>query len=432
MVVHESCITFIEHSQTQSPCDQMKILNYEAKLNSCCSEVNNDDNSKVSKQNLCKFCTKNVLAHQKAIMCDKCDYWFHTRCQKISDIEYENYQINYELKFECDFCQACVVCCKKIGKNHKKLLCTSCNGYIHRKCSKLSVKDFEEIVKDSFECIKCRADQLPLINLTDTQFYAFTKHNIFSDEIAHKLKPNDFQQSIMNKLMQLTISNEESDEHDEIEISETLDCEYYSIEDLKNEKISESKFFSILHYNIHSIQKHIDELRQALDCINFNFDILCFSESKIQVHHNPNIPINIPGYQTPVGIATESKKGGVLIYVKDGINFKPRPDLNIYSQRELESCFIEIVNKNHVNDVVGVVYRHPCMDESVFVNDHLATLTEKLNKARKNLYICGDFNYNLLNLETHSGTMEFFEHMLAACHVPVISKPTKIIEFQIH
>ena len=66
--------------------------------------------------------------------------------------------------------------------------------------------------------------------------------------------------------------------------------------------------------------------------LEFKFDIICLSESKIQKDCDPKIDINIDGYQYPVG-TPESTKGGVLIYVKYDINFKPRNDLSIYKSK---------------------------------------------------------------------------------------------------
>ena len=53
--------------------------------------------------------------------------------------------------------------------------------------------------------------------------------------------------------------------------------------------------------------------------------------------------------------------GGVLLYIKKAINYKLRPDLRIYKKRELESVFIEIIQKNFKNIVVGFIYRHQYM-----------------------------------------------------------------------
>ena len=40
-------------------------------------------------------------------------------------------------------------------------------------------------------------------------------------------------------------------------------------------------------------------------------------------------------------------------------------DLKICKSKELESAFIEIINKNECNDIVGVIYRLPCMNENL-------------------------------------------------------------------
>ena len=67
--------------------------------------------------------------------------------------------------------------------------------------------------------------------------------------------------------------------------------------------------------------------------LQFKFDIICLSESKIHKDCDHKIDINIDGYQSPVGTPTESAKGGVFIYVKNGINYKPRNYLEIYKKK---------------------------------------------------------------------------------------------------
>ena len=101
----------------------------------------------------------------------------------------------------------------------------------------------------------------------------------------------------------------------------------------------------ILHLNIHSLDFHIAELRLALKLINLKFDFICITESKIIKNVEPKSNINIDHYQSPVGTPTESCNGGVLIYVKEGIDYKPREDLNIYKTKELESYFLETINE---------------------------------------------------------------------------------------
>ena len=84
-----------------------------------------------------------------------------------------------------------------------------------------------------------------------------------------------------------------------------------------------------MHLHIHSIERYIEELKVELELRAFKFDILCFSESKIVNGETPKININFEDYQDPVSMPTKATKGGVLIYMKNGINFIPRNDSEI-------------------------------------------------------------------------------------------------------
>ena len=68
----------------------------------------------------------------------------------------------------------------------------------------------------------------------------------------------------------------------------------------------------------------------------------------MQKGRKPIIYISIEGYQSPL---TEAGKGGVMIYVSDELNCKPRNDLNIYQSKGTESIFVELINKNKANDI---------------------------------------------------------------------------------
>ena len=205
-----------------------------------------------------------------------------------------------------------------------------------------------------------------------------------------------------------------------------MNCKYYGTEDFIKAKFKENKTLSILHLNIHSIERHVEELRIILQMLNFKFDFICISESKIQKDRPPLVDIKLDGYQSPVGTPTEATKGGVLIYVKEGINYKPRPDLNIYRSRELESYFLEVVNQNSANSIVGVVYRHPSMNPNTFTEEYLKPLNEKLGKDNKHKYITGDFNLDLLKTSNHKPTYDFLEILTSNLILPAITIPTRL------
>ena len=70
--------------------------------------------------------------------------------------------------------------------------------------------------------------------------------------------------------------------------------------------------------------------------------------------------------------------------------------------KKIESLFIEIINKNARNSIVGVLYRHPSMDMDECNEVKLELLLSKLY-CEKNLkiYLVGDFNFDLLKVNQH-------------------------------
>ena len=177
----------------------------------------------------------------------------------------------------------------------------------------------------------------------------------------------------------------------------STNCKYFTINELNSQKIDPNKNFSMLHLNISSIEYHIEEFRIVLELLKHIFDFLCITESKIRANCEPKLDINITGYQQPIGMPTEATKGGVLIYTREGIDYKPREDLQMHKSKEVESYFIEKINKKGKNSIIGVIYRHPCMDENLFIEDYMKPLNDKLAAEDKKTHIAGDFNFDLLN-----------------------------------
>ena len=281
----------------------------------------------------------------------------------------------------------------------------------------------------NFTCLQCTHSIFPFISLDNKQFYTYADTGVILNEDSDLgLDPSPEQKLLMDKITnqlksyRFDISDFDGDD----DFEEVPECKYYLPDDFKKENFSKLDNFSILHLNVHSIERHIDEIQVLLNLLKFEFDVLCFSESKIMEGTNPKSSINLEGYQDPVGMHTKATKGGVLIYVKNGISFVPRNDLDIQKDKKLESCFIEIQNPNHHNSIVGVVYRHPTMDECEFINDHLCELTQRLSKENKPLFITGDWNFNLLEFSNHEETLKFYETMMSNLLAPAITIPTRI------
>lgn len=80
----------------------------------------------------------------------------------------------------------------------------------------------------------------------------------------------------------------------------------------------------------------------------------------------------------------ENKTGGRIgLYIKNKSNFKIRKDLGFYDQGVMESLFVEQINDNNVNTIIGIIYRTPNSDINSFL-EKLTEIIEKVNFEGKN------------------------------------------------
>ena len=102
---------------------------------------------------------------------------------------------------------------------------------------------------------------------------------------------------------------------------------------------------SIFHLNIASLSKHKEELETILNMLDFKFDIIGLTETKIRKHKAPIFDITLKGYKQ-CSTPTESENGRTILYIAKNYNCKPRKDLDslLYKSTVFESTFIEIIN----------------------------------------------------------------------------------------
>ena len=184
------------------------------------------------------------------------------------------------------------------------------------------------------------------------------------------------------------------------------------------------KYLSVFHLNISSLQAHIEELKILLELLEFEFDIIGISETKLLKDEQPVTDISLSNY-TLVHTPTEATKGGTLLYISNRINFKPRQDLQIYKSKQFESTVIEIINEKSKNIIVGCVYKHHNITEKDFNEEIFAPLLRSIKKEGKETLIMGDFNMNLLNVEKEI-INSYFNYIIQNNFIPLITIPTRI------
>ena len=106
-------------------------------------------------------------------------------------------------------------------------------------------------------------------------------------------------------------------------------------------------------------------------------DVIGISESNEKIDCGFVTNVNISGYNMH-STRTKSSAGGVALYVKSSLDYKPRYDLSICKD-EFEMVGIEILSTKSKNILCCCVYRHPNTDAQEFVN-YLDNLLQKLGK----------------------------------------------------
>ena len=189
---------------------------------------------------------------------------------------------------------------------------------------------------------------------------------------------------------------------------------------------NEKEYLKTFHLNILSLPYHCSEHDSLVSNCRINFEITGITESRLKGNQKALQNINIPNYNTE-HCPTEGPNGGALIYIKNDIIYKVRNDLNIYQRKRLESVFIEIINSNNRNILVGCVYCHPSMEVNEFNSLFLNTLSENLlSEKNKKIVLLGDFNIDRLKYEKDHNAIYFLDQMYSPSLVPHITSPTQI------
>lgn len=333
----------------------------------------------------------------------------------------------------------CSVCKQRVLRHACCLHCSVCEAIIHLKCLPLvSASDsiYTERETNNWICVQCLNNNLPFNHISDDA--------IFLESISEywwnfKRVPYARLQEMVFNPFELNhdnpnLPNFDSDPdlqyfNDMTYIDNTSNCSYYLEEEfVKKLRYSRtnSQSFSILHTNIRSIPKNLEELEKYLSLLHYEFTVIGISETWL---NESNVSqYCIPNYRHEYLCRQSGKKGGgVSLFVKTGIDFTRRHDLT-FSENFCECLFVEIsMNSFGIskNSLIAVIYRPPNTDLQKF-NDKISEVLNNIKNENKDIYVVGDFNVNLLESDVHLLSAEFLETMYSFGLFPLINKPTRV------
>ena len=191
----------------------------------------------------------------------------------------------------------------------------------------------------------------------------------------------------------------------------------------------------ILHVNIRGIENNFDSFKSCF-CLNENGpDVICMSET----HFKGNLPVLDTKKHCWVGFSmpTDPKENynsysGVAMYVKSNIRCKERKDLSEIKLYKYSHLWVELIDDQGFQVVVGVVYKHgknnnaskenPQSDEQAI--EGFFEILKKLNTANKKFFVLGDFNVDLFyDQDSYKNKLKDYQQL--------IKTPTRIEIHQI-
>ena len=180
----------------------------------------------------------------------------------------------------------------------------------------------------------------------------------------------------------------------------------------------------MLHLNIRSLNKNIDDFREFLASFKGSFSVIVLTESWCDETANNNSLLILQNYNS-VHQTRKNKKGGrTCIYIHKRVDFKIRNDIDKFDY-DLETSSIETVNSKSKNFIITGIYRPPKSDVKELKN-YCKNLLKRKNTNGKTVFILGDLNVNSLDYDYNESVKSFFNMIFQSGFLPLIQRATRV------
>ena len=190
-------------------------------------------------------------------------------------------------------------------------------------------------------------------------------------------------------------------------------------------KVTSTKDLAMMTLNIRSIRKNFNSFTELLTRMKSKIHIICLTETWLGPLDNIE-DFELEGYYSPLYQNRTGNfcGGGVITYIhKDVTKFKYVKNLSFVDS--FNHCLATEISINNKVSTFLNVYRSP-NNLNVSFTDLFCSVIEKIKSTR--CYVLGDTNYNLINLDKHHLTEEYYNNLVSASFKPLIWKPTRITD----
>ena len=208
-----------------------------------------------------------------------------------------------------------------------------------------------------------------------------------------------------NNLTYLLGNDDSTEEIAQVKLSPFIDTH-----ELREKLYTVKSNLSIVSLNAQSIRAKFDEFQIAMNEINkkHHVSIICIQESWLTSECCTTL-FELPDYQLIAKGKYCSNHGGLLLYVHNDYSWEPitiKEDTTGW-----ENLFIKIKHKSPGSkvNIIGNIYRVPkeLLPDFHTFQEEFDEALEILRTNRSPIYLCGDFNIDLLKLTRKITTILF-------------------------
>ena len=321
----------------------------------------------------------------------------------------------------------CNKCNKKIISN-ANINCDLCGLSYHKKC----FTQYPRLKKYVYinNCFHCCSSIFPFSGLYGSEFhealfeFQYTQYDLVSySSLSQTFKEND---NLYSCRESSDILKDIDPDQCSMDNWDTKTCKYYFPSQLTSMNVNQ---FSIFHLNIRSLRKNFEKLKILIGVTKIHFDVIVLSETWLDDNDILD-EFNIKGYRAFFQNRKNKDRGGVSVYVNE-LLFESQLIQKLSYQDEYNHMLtIKLIPKTRhtkKTKLITACYRSPDSQNTAFITK-LTDILTTMHKSNKTSYIVGDMNYNILNVDHHGLTEEYYNLLTTLMYKQMITRPTRITD----
>lgn len=189
---------------------------------------------------------------------------------------------------------------------------------------------------------------------------------------------------------------------------------------------TKNEVFKCLSINIQCLNAKFDSLQVYIQHLRDNgchFEAICLQETWIREESSLSL-FQLEDYTLISQPYRCSSHAGLAIYLKKDIQYTIIDTVDSASNT-WEGQFIKVKLSSNTNVTLGNIYRPPRENRENYEN-FFTELEPIISSLQGEVIVSGDYNIDLLKIQTKQTSSDFFEKMLSMGYIPKITLPTRL------